>query len=186
MVILEWGSIRPLHTIIQTSSEMSLAIEHLLRANKRKLESLAFYLSKDEEAAKDIFQETVYRIWAKKESFQLGTNFSAWSRTIMCNYFRSLCNIAHRRQKLLAGVGTLDYLYGNKSRGGNPGEWLLFEAEVEVRLEKLSDIYRNPLVMLNEGYSYEETSKYLGVPLNTLKSRIHQGRKKLGKDLAEI
>lgn len=163
----------------QFLKEMSHNIEQFLTTNRRSLESLALYLSKDAETAKDIFQETVYRIWAKRDSFQPGTSFCAWSQTIMYNYFRSQCNIRRRRQKLLAQAGSLDYLYGQKGLDNNHGDWLLFTAEVEQRLDKLDAAYHTPLKLYYESYSYEESSERLGIPLNTLKSRIHHGRRKM-------
>jgi len=165
---------------------MSHTIEQQLTINRRSLETLAMYLSKDTEAAKDLFQETVYFILAKRDSFQLGTNFLAWSRTIMRNHFRSLYSIRRRRQKLLAAAGNLEYLYGQKGWDNNQGDWLLFSSEVEENLKRLDVALRNPLKMVNEGYSYEETSEQLGVPLNTLKSRIHHGRKKMRGTMADF
>ncbi len=146
-----------------------------------KLKSLAIYLTKDSETAKDLFQETVYRIWLNKATFQPGTNFQAWSRTIMTNLFKSDYLTRNRRRALLSKEGSLDYLYHQNGRDYNQGEWLVFTGEVEACLGSLDEKYRTPLRMQYEGYPYEEITEKMGLPLNTLKSRIHNGRKKMNQ-----
>ena len=160
---------------------MNHFIEEQLKMNKGKMESCALSLTKDPEAAKDLFQETVFRVWLNKEKFQPGTNFQAWSITIMANLFKSSYRTKRRRRELLSNDGALNYLYHQNGRDYNHGEWLVFTYEVEECLDRLDDKYRIPLKLQYEGYPYEEITKLMKLPLNTLKSRIHNGRKKMNQ-----
>ena len=61
------------------------------------------------------------------------------------------------------------------------------QAAVEQALESLPAAYRSALVMWHvEGMSYEEISQTLGLPMGTVKARIHRGREKLKQKLAGL
>lgn len=160
---------------------MCKIIERELVANRMHFESHAIYLTKDVEAAKELLQETVFRIWLNKSTFQSGSNFQAWGRTIMTNLFKSEYSTRSRRRKLLSSSGSLNYLYHHKGLDYNQGEWMIFTREIEECLNKLDDKYRIPLQLQYEGYRYEEIKEKMGLPMNTLKSRIHNGRKKMNQ-----
>src|ERR1700682_910150 len=55
--------------------------------NAEFLKPFAITLTRDSEAAKDLFQETLYRALANKEKYNVGTNIKAWLYTIMRNIF---------------------------------------------------------------------------------------------------
>ena len=61
--------------------------ENLLLANADFLKPFAFTLTKDNESAKDLTQETLFRALANKEKYNVGTNIKAWMYTIMRNIF---------------------------------------------------------------------------------------------------
>ncbi|MFH1434477.1 MAG: sigma-70 family RNA polymerase sigma factor [Pseudomonadota bacterium] len=61
------------------------------------------------------------------------------------------------------------------------------QAAVEQALESLPATYRSALVMWHvEGMSYEEISQTLGLPMGTVKARIHRGREKLQQKLRSL
>lgn len=160
---------------------MSNNIEKQLELHQSSLEALALYLTKESESAKDLYQETVFRIWMNRHGFVPGTNFKAWSQTIMSNLFRSIYRTSQRRRELLSKAGALNYMYSADRSSQNQGEWLVFTGEVEACLDSLEEKYRTPLRMQYEGYPYEEITEKIGLPLNTLKSCIHKGRKKMNQ-----
>ena len=59
----------------------------LLVNNAEFLKPFAITLTRDSEAAKDLFQETLYRALANKDKYNVGTNIKAWLYTIMRNVF---------------------------------------------------------------------------------------------------
>lgn len=159
---------------------MGKSIEQLLKANRHKLEVIALRLTKDEEDAKDLFQETACRVWAHRDRFEPGTDFRAWSCTIMTNYFINQYRLRQRRRRLLKENSSLNYLYAEGS-SRNLGEMYLLSTEVMESLGQIGDEFSVPIRMSSEGYPYQEITEQMGLPLNTLKSRIHYGRKKLRK-----
>src|SRR5678809_370624 len=65
----------------------ALEFNQLLVSNADFLKPFAITLTRDSEAAKDLFQETLYRALANKEKYNVGTNIKAWLYTIMRNIF---------------------------------------------------------------------------------------------------
>ena len=65
----------------------ALEFNQLLVTNAEFLKPFAITLTRDSEAAKDLFQETLYRAIANKEKYNVGTNIKAWLYTIMRNIF---------------------------------------------------------------------------------------------------
>ena len=59
----------------------------MLVINAEFLKPFAITLTRDSEAAKDLFQETLYRALANKDKYNVGTNIKAWLYTIMRNIF---------------------------------------------------------------------------------------------------
>src|SRR5215213_2993609 len=65
----------------------SLEFNQLLVNNAEFLKPFAITLTRDNEAAQDLFQETLFRALANKEKYNVGTNIKAWLYTIMRNVF---------------------------------------------------------------------------------------------------
>ena len=59
----------------------------ILVNNTEFLKPFAFTLTRDNEAAKDLYQETLFRALANKDKYNVGTNIKAWLYTIMRNIF---------------------------------------------------------------------------------------------------
>src|SRR5918998_1202941 len=59
----------------------------MLLTNAEFLRPFAITLTRDNETAKDLFQETLFRALANKEKYSVGTNIKAWLYTIMRNIF---------------------------------------------------------------------------------------------------
>jgi RNA polymerase sigma-70 factor (ECF subfamily) len=61
---------------------------------------------------------------------------------------------------------------------------LFGEDEIKVALEDLPDHYRMPIILADvEGFAYKEIAEILDVPIGTVMSRLHRGRKQLQKRL---
>src|ERR1041385_5769444 len=65
----------------------AVEFNQLLVNNAEFLKPFAITLTRDSEAAKDLFQETLYRALANKDKYSVGTNIKAWLYTIMRNIF---------------------------------------------------------------------------------------------------
>ena len=138
------------------------------------LRAFAISLSGNVDRADDLVQETLVRALVNIDSFEPGTNLSAWLFTILRNLFRS--EYRKRRREVEDGDGT--YAESLKSQ---PEQ----EARVEFRefraaLAKLPSDQREALILVGaSGFSYEEAAGICGCAVGTIKSRVNRARSKL-------
>ena len=148
----------------------------LLLGNADPLRPFAVNLTHDQETAKDLFQETLYKALANKDKYCTGTNIKAWLFTIMRNIF---INDYRRRskQRTIFDNGTNEILIKSGKIICNGGENSLQMNEIQKAVYQLPQIFKIPFLLYYEGYRYYEISESLNEPLGTIKSRIHFARK---------
>jgi len=155
----------------------------LLIENTNFLEPFSFSLTNDEDEAKDLVQDTIYRALVNQEKYQDGSNIRAWLFTIMRNIFIN----NYRRKKKFAKVSTeapTDYfLYQTNKFAKNDGMMQSGLREIKNAIDRLPSIFRLSFEMHYLGYKYQEIADTLKEPLGTIKSRIHFARKMLSKQL---
>ncbi len=156
----------------------------LLVSNSDFLKPFAITLTRDSEAAKDLFQETMFRALANQDKYNVGTNIRAWLYTIMRNIF--INNYRRKaKQNTIFDHTSNDYLLDFNQAGiTNSAESSLRVKEINQSISKLPDIFKRPLLMYFEGYKYYEIAEMLQEPLGTIKSRIHFARKMLKSQIA--
>jgi RNA polymerase sigma-70 factor (ECF subfamily) len=153
--------------------------QEILVNNAASLKSFAFSLTRDDDDAKDLLQETMYRALANEEKYRVGTNVKAWMYTIMRNIF---INDYRKKQRTNTVFDTsADNLLLNLKQSSvpNAAEGYIKLQEIQAAIHQLPDIFRHPFVMYFEGFKYNEISVLLNEPLGTIKSRIHFARKLL-------
>jgi len=147
--------------------------------NAEGLRPFAITLTKDREAAQDLYQETLYKAFAHRDTYQPGTNIKAWLSTIMRNIF---INEYRRNERKRAVMDTL--LYAEKNNGWSwSAEGKLRLKEINTALYGLPVIFKQACLLYLQGYKYQEIADALNEPLGTIKSRIHFARKMLQKQL---
>ncbi|OYY23207.1 MAG: RNA polymerase subunit sigma, partial [Sphingobacteriia bacterium 35-40-8] len=136
-------------------------------------------LTRDNEAAKDLVQETLFRALANKEKYHIGTNIKAWMYTIMRNIF--INNYRRKsKQQTIFDNSTNDFLLDtNQGAVSNEAIAKLNMKEVQEAIHQLPEIFRNPFLLYFDGFKYHEIADMLHEPLGTIKSRIHFARKLL-------
>jgi len=139
------------------------------------------------------------RIWCRRAyrgfgGFQEGTNLKAWLYRILTNTFINSYRAKQRRPDE-TDLGEVEDLYLYRRIGGleaartsRSAEDELMdtfsEAEVKSALEDLPETFRMAVLLADvEGFSYKEISEILDVPVGTVMSRLHRGRKALQKGL---
>jgi RNA polymerase sigma-70 factor (ECF subfamily) len=148
------------------------------------LKPFAFTLTRDNESAKDLTQETLFKALANKEKYNVGTNIKAWMYTIMRNIFINDYR-KKSRQNVVFDHSTNDFLLDhNQAVVSNSAESSMKLKEIQAAVQRLPEIFKNPFVLYFEGYKYNEISDYLQEPLGTVKSRIHFARKLLKAEIA--
>jgi len=157
----------------------SLEFNQLLVSNAEFLKPFAITLTRDTEAAKDLFQETLYRALANKDKYNVGTNIKAWLYTIMRNIF--INNYRRKsKQKTIFDNSPNDFLLNNSQVAvAGTAESNLRIKDIQVAVHNLPELFRNPFLLYFEGFKYHEIAEMLREPLGTIKSRIHFARKLL-------
>jgi len=145
-----------------------------------KLRAFAISLCGNVDRADDLVQETLLRALANIDSFQRGTNMSAWLFTILRNHFHS--EYRKRRREVEDGDGS--YAETLKSQ---PDQTARLELqEFREALAKLPPDQREALILVGaSGFSYEETADICGCAVGTIKSRVNRARTRLA-DLMSI
>ena len=149
----------------------------LLTENADFLKPFAINLTKDQESAKDLFQETLYRALSNKDKYNVGTNIKAWLYTIMRNIFINDYR-KKAKQSVVLDNSPNDFLIDQtRTKVLNDGMTNLNLREVKQLIYDLPELFRTPFNLYFEGYKYNEIAEELNEPLGTIKSRIHFARK---------
>lgn len=158
----------------------------LLLNNTEFLKPFAVTLTKDNEVAKDLLQETMYRALANQDKYNVGTNIKAWLYTIMRNIFINNYRRKSKQQTIFDSTQN-DYLINyNQVTTTNGAEGSLVMKDIQAAIYKLPHIFRSPFMLYFEGYKYHEIAVLLHEPLGTIKSRIHFARKLLKENLSRF
>jgi RNA polymerase sigma-70 factor (ECF subfamily) len=160
-----------------------------------QLYSAAMRMTRNQADAEDLVQETYLRAYRSYESFVEGTNLRAWLFRILTNTYINTYRAKQRRpqETELKDVEDL-YLYRRISgvdQASRSAEDTLFDLftddEVKAALEGLPESFRLPVLLADvEDFSYKEIAEMLDIPMGTVMSRLHRGRKAMQKALVEF
>ena len=143
------------------------------------LRAYAISLCRNVDHADDLVQETLLRAWAHVDSFEAGTNMSAWLFTILRNHFRS--EYRKRRREVEDGEG--HYAETLKSQPEQYGQ--IEFREFREALSQLPQDQREALILVGaSGFSYEEAANICGCAVGTIKSRVNRARTRLAELLS--
>lgn len=157
---------------------------NLLVSNADFLKPFAITLTHDNEAAKDLFQETLFRALANKDKYHVGTNIKAWLYTIMRNIFINNYRRKAKQQTIFDSTPNEFLLNSSQATASNTAVSSLQLKDIQQAIHGLPQIFRNPFLLYFDGYKYHEIADMLGEPLGTIKSRIHFARKLLKEQIS--
>jgi RNA polymerase sigma-70 factor, ECF subfamily len=143
------------------------------------LRAFAISLCGNVDRADDLVQEALLRAWGNLDSFEPGTNMSAWLFTILRNVFRS--EYRKRRREVEDADGT----YAD-SLTSLPNQTSSLEMdEFRKALDQLPPDQREALILVGaSGFSYEEAAQICGCAVGTIKSRVNRARTRLAEILS--
>src|SRR5436305_9600296 len=160
---------------------LEASVREAMRAAVPSLRAFAISLSGNVDRADDLVQETLLRAMANIESFQPGTNMSAWLFTILRNLFRS----EHRKRR--REVEDPDGNYADTLTSPPEQQGRVEFEELRVALAKLAPDQREAIILVGaSGFSYEEAAAICDCAVGTIKSRVNRARIRLAELLATI
>jgi RNA polymerase sigma factor (sigma-70 family) len=155
----------------------------MLVNNAGFLKPFAINLTRDNEAANDLYQETLYKALANHEKYRAGTNIKAWLYTIMRNIFINNYRRKARQYTLFDNTPN-EILLNKQATIYNDAESVIRIKEIRQAIQLLPEIFKTPFLLYVEGYKYNEIADLLHEPLGTIKSRIHFARKLLKEQIS--
>ncbi len=167
------------------------AMEHM-----SSLYSGALRMTRNPADAEDLVQETYLKAYRGFGGFQEGTNLKAWLYRILTNTFINTYR-AKKRRPDESDLDEVEDLYLYRRLGGleaaevgrSAEDELLdhvTDTEVKEAIESLPEQFRVAVLLADvEGFSYKEIAEILDIPIGTVMSRLHRGRKGLQKRLYE-
>ena len=142
------------------------------------LHPYAISLTRDNEAAQDLYQETILRALTNMDKYRMGTNLKGWLYTIMRNIF---INNYNRSKK----ITTTDYSLQPDSiyQVATVSQSDVYERsnlrDIYQAIDNLPDKLQAVFELHYNGYKYHEIARILNEPVGTIKSRLHSSRKYL-------
>jgi RNA polymerase sigma-70 factor (ECF subfamily) len=160
----------------------------------RELYGAALRLTRNRADAEDLVQETYLRAYRAFNTFEEGTNLRAWLYRIMTNAFINLYRKRQRQPQTVSDEEVPEwYLYEKLAEQGveSSAETRVLESipdeDVRQAVNDLPEQFRLAVLLADvEGFSYKEIAEILDVPIGTVMSRLHRGRRTLEKRLWDV
>jgi RNA polymerase sigma-70 factor (ECF subfamily) len=161
------------------------------------LYTAALRMTRNPADAEDLVQETYLKAYRAFNSFTEGTNLKAWLYRILTNTYINTYRAKKRRPEE-SDIDDLENFYLYRRLGGLEGATAgrsaedevldhFTETEVKEAIEALPEQFRMAVLLGDvEGFSYKEIAEILDVPIGTVMSRLHRGRRALQKRLYEF
>jgi RNA polymerase sigma-70 factor, ECF subfamily len=152
----------------------------------------ALRLTRNPTDAEDLVQDTYLRAFRGFAGFREGTNLKAWLYRILTNSYINTYRKKQREPRIVEGPDDVEewYLFdrlGARSVEESAESEVLDsipDEDVKRALESLPENFRMAVLLADvEGFSYREIAEITDVPIGTVMSRLHRGRKALEKAL---
>ncbi|MCW5960632.1 MAG: sigma-70 family RNA polymerase sigma factor [Pyrinomonadaceae bacterium] len=142
---------------------------------------VAMFLKRDRDTAEDLVQETMMQALKSFHRYEKGTNCKAWMTTIMYHtHYKQL-----RKQTNLKLVADTEEQIAATLQFEAPIPQQITDEDVLKALNNVPDLFREVVLLCDvEGFSYKEVAAFMDIPIGTVMSRLHRGRKVLRGELA--
>jgi RNA polymerase sigma-70 factor, ECF subfamily len=152
----------------------------------------ALRMTRNPADAADLVQETFLRAFRSWNQFKEGTNLKAWLYRIMTNLYISSYRVKKREPQMVSTSDNGDFdLYQSlvdRAESSESAESIVIDSlgddDIKKALSDLPDDFRMAVSLADiDGFSYKEIADMLEIPIGTVMSRLHRGRKALQKSL---
>ena len=161
------------------------------------LYTAALRMTRNAADAEDLVQETYLKAYRGFGGFEQGTNLKAWLYRILTNTFINSYRSKKRRPDeseldevedlyLYRRLGGLEAVAVGRSAEDELMD-MITDQEVKDAIEALPEQFRMAVLLADvEGFSYKEIAEILDIPIGTVMSRLHRGRKALQKRVVRV
>ena len=164
--------------------------ENTTMPHKHALYNYALKIAVNSDDASDLVQETYYRAFKSYHQFENGTNSKAWMFMILKNTFINNYR-KMKREPVKVCYDEIEDIYENIKSDQWKSNNLdldfyhnLLDDELSEALAKLPAKMKDVFLLCDlEGYTYEEISEIVNIPIGTVRSRLHRARKILQDEL---
>ena len=156
----------------------------------------ALRMTRNPADAEDLVQETMLRAYRAFDRFEAGTNLKAWLFRIMTNAYINTYRKKQREPKKVSSEEIEDFDLYQELKNHDPdinrsAETVVLDSIVDTdiieALDDLPEQFRLAVLLSDlQDFSYAEMAEIMDVPLGTVMSRLHRGRKALQKRLWEL
>jgi RNA polymerase sigma-70 factor (ECF subfamily) len=162
-----------------------------------QLYGAALRMTRNAADAEDLVQETYFKAYRSFGTFTEGTNLRAWLFRILTNTYINNYRAKQRRPAetelddvedfyLYRRLGAIEQAMAARSAEDELMD-VFTDEEVKQALEALPEAFRLPVLLADvEGFSYREIAEMLDIPMGTVMSRLHRGRKAMQKSLYDF
>jgi RNA polymerase sigma-70 factor (ECF subfamily) len=144
------------------------------------------YLTRNQDEAEELLQETFLRAYRFWHQFTSGTNCRAWLMTILHNTFKNRYRERYRERQRVDfddGISETNNSVNTEALPANPEDIVLaqfLDTEVEEALKSLPVEFLEVIVLVDiQELTYEEAAAAIGCPIGTIRSRLSRGRRLL-------
>ena len=165
-----------------------IPVEEMIDKEKSFLWSQAMVLTRRSEDAEDLFQDTLMKACSGYEHFKPDTNFRAWARKIMINTHINKLRRKDSGTIFIDDISSGEYdrtiynmPYDPMASNTDSPEKIFFQNHIDEKImqviHSLPQEFQQVFKLYHfEGYTYEDISRALGIPVGTVKSRIFRAR----------
>ncbi|MDF2692032.1 MAG: polymerase sigma factor [Labilithrix sp.] len=151
-----------------------------------ELRGRACRLAGDPITGDDIVQDTIERALKFAKQYERGTNLRAWVYQILFSVFITRYRRSRRDRNALRALASDPCAWTMPERFSAPDACVSLTTKTQVTLDALPETFRTVLKLVDlDELTYREAATELGVPVGTVMSRLHRGRKLLATQLQE-
>jgi len=167
------------------------AFDLLVKRYKDPLINFIYRFLGSQSDAEDVLQETFLRLYKNKHYYKEVAKFSTWIYTIAGNLAKT--ELRKRKRRTFFSInqfGGEEKDYDIPDDTSNPEQETntqITDGIIQAAIERLSPKFKEVIILRDiQGFSYEEISDMIQVPLGTVKSRVNRARLKLQADLQHL
>lgn len=179
-------------TVVSTDPiiDREQVFEEELLPHADALYNFAYHLTYNEDDANDLVQDTFMKAYRFINSYQRGTNAKAWLFKILKNGFINEYRRKSKQPNKVDYEDVIAYQDADEEKGGTVFDLRedIFDGmmgdEITTAINSLPIDFKTVILLCDiEGFTYEEISKIIDIPIGTVRSRLHRARNMLKESL---